>query len=112
MKRKLASCAYLITVAVMLTALGGCSKPNRGTFTADACPAGDRVDAPAPPNAVLAVYFDASGAVIGNKAEVMAGTADNRMCPAEEAPGGPVDCPAGTCPFSIPQLGKTYCRPC
>jgi hypothetical protein len=109
MTRILIRRAPAIMVAALLVTGAGCSA-NRGTFGPDSCDAAKRIAVPN--GTVLAVYFDKNGAIVGTDAEDLTDTQNKKMCPAAEAPPDrPGACPAGYCAITVPQLGKTYCKP-
>jgi hypothetical protein len=82
---------------------------NRGLFGQESCARNDRVTVPT--EAAYALYYDSDGNLLGSApAEVLDGTKDNLMCPAD-VPGG-LD--PGVCTPKCPKVigGRTYCVTC
>ncbi len=88
-------------------ASAGTRQANRGEFGPESCPVEERVAVD--PSAAFAVFLDANGEVVGDRAEDLNGTEGNQMCPTPK-PSGPGACPAGTCAKTI--SGRKICLPC
>jgi len=59
--------------------------------------------------AVVALYFDKHGKVVGTNAEDLSGTSDNKMCPTP-SPSVPGLCQSGYCSQLL--SGRKVCMPC
>jgi hypothetical protein len=83
------------------------SPSTRGKFGAASCTSAERVDVDA--TAVIALYYDEAGNVLGSGAEDLWDTSDKKMCLTTKPPG-PGGCGAGRCSIII--SGTEYCRKC
>jgi hypothetical protein len=94
----------------ILFATGACT--TRGTFGNGSC--SSPVDVYA--DAVSAIYYDKAGNPLGDRAEDLTGTLQNKMCPTPAphsiSSSDPSACtpPPGYCAKTI--AGKTYCLRC
>ena len=106
MMKTLHKAGGIALLVVTLALVSGC-EATRGKFTGASCDSGARVAVDS--SAVYAIYVDASGKSIGDFAEELKGTAENKMCPTP-ALSGPGGCKTGYCPTAV--NGKTYCLRC
>ena len=99
----------LLVICVLLASACN-NRLVRGEFSNEACPGGvERVNVPQ--EASYAFYYDGEGNLLGNRAEDLKDTANNKMCPTP-AESGPGACPSGYCLTPIPGTTMKYCRRC
>jgi hypothetical protein len=116
--------AYGLPILASVTLLaGGCnSTAVQGSIRGEFVKTCDLSLEAVPAGAMFALYLDKDGNILGDykdslgnfeahRAEQLAVTNNNQMCPTPP-PSGPGSCPAGYCMKLVPGTTKKMCQPC